>query len=70
MSYNAWVTERVPDVRPFDRQTGLVEADMAMLHAHHEDDNDLGGRMLDMVILFGAITLFVGAVAAFFVIAT
>ncbi|HTO39357.1 MAG TPA: hypothetical protein VL026_00165 [Rhizomicrobium sp.] len=43
---------------------------MAMLHAHHEEEHDLGGRMLDMVILFGAISLFVGAVAAFFVIAT
>jgi len=47
-----------------------MEADMAMLHAHHEEDRDLGGQMLDMVILFGSITLFVGAIAAFIIIAT
>jgi len=43
---------------------------MAMIHQHHEAQNDLGGEVLDLVVLFGAIALFVGAIAAFVVLAT
>jgi hypothetical protein len=47
-----------------------VEADMAMIHQHHEAESDLGGQVLDLVVLFGSIALFVGAIAAFIVLAT
>jgi hypothetical protein len=47
-----------------------VEADMAMIHQHHEVQSDWGGQMLDLVVLFGSIALFVGAIAAFVVLAT
>jgi hypothetical protein len=47
-----------------------MEADMAMIHSHHEEANDFSGQALDLVILFGAISLFVGAIAAFVVLAT
>lgn len=53
-----------------DRIRLSMEADMAMIHSHHEDTNDLSGQALDLVILFGAISLFVGAIAAFVVLAT
>lgn len=43
---------------------------MAMSHQHHEVESDMGGQVLDLVVLFGAIALFVGAIAAFVVLAT
>jgi hypothetical protein len=43
---------------------------MAMIHSHHEEEHDFGGQMLDLVVLFGAIALFVGAVAGFVILAT
>jgi hypothetical protein len=46
-----------------------LEADMAMIHQHHEAERDFG-QVLDLVVLFGSIALFVGAIAAFVVLAT
>lgn len=43
---------------------------MAIIHAHHEEEHDFGGQALDLVVLFGAIVLFIGAVASFIVLAT
>lgn len=43
---------------------------MAMTHQHHEAEHDFGGQVLDLVVLFGSIALFVGAIAAFVVLAT
>lgn len=43
---------------------------MAITHQHNESEHDFGGQVLDLVILFGAIALFVGAIAAFVVLAT
>jgi hypothetical protein len=46
-----------------------MEAEMAITHHHHEAESDLGDQVLDLVVLFGAIALFVGAIAAFIVLA-
>ncbi len=43
---------------------------MAMIYTHHEETNDLSGQALDLIILFGAMALFVGAMAALVVLAT
>jgi hypothetical protein len=60
-----------PDMRPEGPPGRVcVEADMAITHQHNEAEHDLGGQVLDLIVLFGSIALFIGAIAAFIVLAT
>lgn len=33
-------------------------------HPHHEEEHDFGGRILDLIVLLGAMALFIGAVVS------
>jgi hypothetical protein len=42
---------------------------MALFNVHHEEQRDYGGQVLDIVVLVGAIALFVGMIASVIMLA-